>query len=332
MLEIVRGLSQNPLMALDQQIRNDSETELIQSALTRIGSLLQIAFGEAGTEIIARNLSAEGEFDPMVKGRKVHAIFGFTDIRQFTNATEVLEEHIVELVNEIAFILHQCVGENEGFANRNVGDAFLLVWKDVDVADRVLDSFLQTVDKLKKSEAILQITQKIQEKIPEYTLKMGFGVHFGWAVEGAVGSRYKVDPTYLSPHVNMASRLEEATKQFGISILISEQFYTLLSPAYKAKCRRVDRVMFKGSSQPMSIYTIDLDMPERCDATEYRKTFEAAVDAYLAGIWGDTKPLLEKCFRMWKQDGPAATLWNVMERQNWKAPVNWEGYRKLTQK
>jgi class 3 adenylate cyclase len=36
---------------------------------------------------------------------------------------------------------------------------------------------------------------------------MGFGLHAGWAIEGAVGSTYKVDATYLSPHVNMAARL-----------------------------------------------------------------------------------------------------------------------------
>lgn len=35
----------------------------------------------------------------------------------------------------------------------------------------------------------------------------------GWAIEGAIGSEFKIDASYLSPHVNMASRLEAATKQ-----------------------------------------------------------------------------------------------------------------------
>jgi len=50
---------------------------------------------------------------------------------------------------------------------------------------------------------------------------MGFGLHVGWAIEGAIGSFYKIDASYLSPHVNMASRLEAATKQFGVQLLIS---------------------------------------------------------------------------------------------------------------
>ena len=41
---------------------------------------------------------------------------------------------------------------------------------------------------------------------------MGFGLHQGWAIEGAIGSKFKVDASYLSPNVNMASRLEAATK------------------------------------------------------------------------------------------------------------------------
>ncbi len=55
----------------------------------------------------------------------------------------------------------------------------------------------------------------------DYSVKMGFGLHLGWAIEGAIGSTFKIDASYLSPNVNMASRLEAATKQFGSVILIS---------------------------------------------------------------------------------------------------------------
>lgn len=61
-------------------------------------------------------------------------------------------------------------------------------------------------------------------------VRMGFGLHVGWAIEGAIGSEYKIDASYLSPNVNMASRLEAATKQFGTSILLSSDFVKCLSP------------------------------------------------------------------------------------------------------
>lgn len=45
-----------------------------------------------------------------------------------------------------------------------------------------------------------------------YVVNMGFGLHTGWAIEGAIGSQYKIDASYLSPNVNISSRLDGATK------------------------------------------------------------------------------------------------------------------------
>ena len=79
---------------------------------------------------------------------------------------------------------------------------------------------------------------------------MGFGLHVGWAIEGAIGSEFKIDASYLSPNVNMASRLEAATKQFGTTILLSGDFAQLLSPAVRARCRQIDCVTVKGTPLP----------------------------------------------------------------------------------
>lgn len=62
-------------------------------------------------------------------GQKVAAIFGFCDIRQFTDATEVLQQEVMEFVNTIARIVHMEVALHGGAPNKNIGDAFLLVWK-----------------------------------------------------------------------------------------------------------------------------------------------------------------------------------------------------------
>ena len=73
----------------------------------------------------------------------------------------------------------------------------------------------------------------LNQRIPEYAVKMGFGLHLGWAIEGLIGSTHKIDASYLSPNVNLASRLEAATKQYGVNFLISEIVYSLLSTPYK---------------------------------------------------------------------------------------------------
>lgn len=65
----------------------------------------------------------------MLPGIKIISIFGFCDIRNFTDATEVLQEGVMLFVNEIGEICHGMVDRYSGAANKNVGDAFLLVWK-----------------------------------------------------------------------------------------------------------------------------------------------------------------------------------------------------------
>jgi len=66
----------------------------------------------------------------------------------------------------------------------------------------------------------MRFSKKIKRymKIPEFSsrfphsVKMGFGLHNGWAIEGAIGSNYKIDASYLSPNVNISSRLTAASK------------------------------------------------------------------------------------------------------------------------
>ena len=65
----------------------------------KIGALLALGFGEAGAKIIADNMAKTGDVDPMIPGTKVVAIFGFCDIRQFTDTTEVLQEEVMLFVN-----------------------------------------------------------------------------------------------------------------------------------------------------------------------------------------------------------------------------------------
>ena len=76
---------------------------------------------------------------------------------------------------------------------------------------------------------------------------------------GAIGSEYKVDASYLSPNVNIASRLEAATKQFGVPLLFSEHFARLLSVPVRRACRQLDRVTLKGSAVPLGLFTFDAD-------------------------------------------------------------------------
>jgi class 3 adenylate cyclase len=66
-----------------------------------------------------------------------------------------------------------------------------------------------------------RLDDRLQKRMPNYKVKIGFGLHMGWGIEGAIGSEFKIDASYLSPNVNMAGRLEASTKQYGVPLLIS---------------------------------------------------------------------------------------------------------------
>ena len=128
------------------------ETVILEQTIIKIGALLALGFGEAGAKIIADNMANTGDVDPMIPGNKVVAIFGFCDIREFTDTTEILQEEVMLFVNEIAEIVHGIVDSYSGAANKNIGDAFLLVWKYPE-EDVLYDS---TIDNLvpKKSHRV----------------------------------------------------------------------------------------------------------------------------------------------------------------------------------
>lgn len=117
-------------------------------------------------------------------------------------------------------------------------------------------SFLKIIASVKKSRKLLAYKENkaLNERIPNYQIKMGFGLHVGWAIEGAIGSFYKIDASYLSPHVNMASRLEAATKQFGVPLLISGQLQRLFTHQVQIHTRMIDRVTVKGSLEPLGMH------------------------------------------------------------------------------
>ena len=92
-------------------------------------------------------------------------------------------------------------------------------------------SFIKIISAIRTSRNLVKYKENkgLNERMPNYSVKMGFGLHCGWAIEGAIGSFYKIDASYLSPNVNMASRLEAATKQFGVPMLVSGQLIDVMT-------------------------------------------------------------------------------------------------------
>jgi hypothetical protein len=101
---------------------------------------------------------------------------------------------------------------------------------------------------------------RLNSRFPGYKLNVGFGLHVGWAVEGAIGTNSKIDTSYLSPHVKITEFLGSLTEAYGVSLLISEPFFNLLSVSAKQYVRQIDRLRLSEKEEPFGIFTYDMDM------------------------------------------------------------------------
>ena len=118
--------------------------------------------------------------------------------------------------------------------------------REENIADFALEAIIQSQHECNYSSqlnTLLDTCELLQERIPGYRVKIGFGLHAGWAVEGALGSKHKIDCTYLGPHQDMSERLETATKLYGTPVLTTDSFYVLLSAQRQRTMRIVDRVL-----------------------------------------------------------------------------------------
>ena len=102
------------------------------------------------------------------------------------------------------------------------------------MADKALIGFLKVLIEINRDKQVLMYRgdNRLMTGEKMFKLRMGFGLHAGWAIEGAVGSSKKVDATYLSPHVNMAARMEAASRQFNVAILMTEKFFEVSARKY----------------------------------------------------------------------------------------------------
>ena len=268
--------------------RKMDDFKIIIDKISKICSLVSFGFGEAGTQIISQVLK-EGlnvDINPLIPGKKVMGIYGFCDIRNFTDTTEILKEKVMIFVNQVAEIVHQITADYCGSANKNIGDAFLLVWKLEDrfikevvnkqgikelklknvnrinqICDMVLICFIRILIEINKSYKLAEYRyhKGLNARMKNYKTRLGFGLHLGQSIEGAIGSMFKIDASYLSTDVNMANELEENTKTFKKELIMSGDFYDYLSEDAKAYVRLLD--IFKSKSgQIIRLYSIDLDL------------------------------------------------------------------------
>jgi len=265
------------------------ETAVLEKTIIKLGSLLALGFGEAGASIVADNMQGldSAGVNAMVPGARVDCIIGSARIRDFSTATEVLQGKVMTFVNQIAEIVHGLVCEFHGAPNKNSGDRFLLVWRlgglsseqQTRLADMAVVSCVRILGCTHSSKTLADYRGHpglIQRLGTHCRVNLSFGLHRGWAIEGAVGSEFKIDASYLSPNVSIAETLESATQVYQVSILASQDCVSLCSQVLARQCRLIDKVNMKGSKIPLGLYVYDVET-QRLPVHEYSSRLEWSV-------------------------------------------------------
>ena len=174
-------------------------------------------------------------------GEKKYCTFLFTDVRGFTSLSERLEpEEVTNIMNKALTIQADTVKFYDGMVDKYIGDAMMAIFNaPIDIPDHEMAAVL--------------CAKEIQDKIKMAKLgvEIGIGVNTGYAVIGNMGSDTRFDYSAIGDAVNTAARLESATKEAGVDILIGEATIKKTQNGVFHK-----KIYVKGKKKPLKVYTI----------------------------------------------------------------------------
>ncbi len=174
-------------------------------------------------------------------GEKRRCTFLFTDVRGFTALSETLPpEEVTTIMNKALTIQSEAVQKYGGMVDKYIGDAMMAI-------------FNAPIDLLHHESIAVECAKEIQENIikADIGVEIGVGVNTGEAVIGNMGSDTRFDYSAIGDAVNTAARLESATKEAGVNILIGKETEKYSGITLKP----LKPIKVKGKEKPLKIYT-----------------------------------------------------------------------------
>jgi adenylate cyclase len=188
---------------------------------------------------------------PELAGSRRRITVMFCDIRNFTRFSNALEpEQVFGFLNEFFTEMIDVIFQHHGTLDKMLGDGLLALFgtphDDPEHAVHALEAAIEMQKRL----------EKLRGKWAQYhssDLAIGIGLHTGDAMVGNVGSKDRMEYTAIGDTVNIASRLEAATKDHGCRIILS--FDTASEIPVRIPLRQVAEITVRGVAQPMKIFT-----------------------------------------------------------------------------
>jgi adenylate cyclase len=252
----------------------------------------------------------------------------FSDIVGFTSISEKLEAaQLAEMLNVYLSAMTRVVQEGRGTIDKYIGDAVMAFWGAPMSDERhARDAVLAG---LAMQAALVELNPRLEAR-GWPPVKIGVGVNTGRMSVGNMGSEFRMAYTVMADAVNLASRLEALTRQYGVGVLVGE--------ATRAECpdlafQLVDRVRVKGKDVPVAIHEplgIAAELPaERLGEAE---RFEAAFADYQAQRWDQAEIKLMELGRAQPRKLYQVYLDRVTHFRFNPPGANWDGVFTFTTK
>jgi adenylate cyclase len=222
----------------------------------------------------------------------------FADIRSFTTLSERMSpQDNFTFINSYLKEMGPVIREHGGFIDKYIGDAIMALFIK---ADDAVQASLAMLDKLSQLNQI-----QTQNRIP--TIKIGIGLNTGKLMLGIIGEQNRLQGTVISDTVNLASRIENLTKTYKSTLIISENTYLQLTNPSQYAIRFLDHLKVKGRSKRDSIFEIFDGDPEKIKAGKLAnlKLFEQAVYLYQQQKFREAQTLMQTCLQKNPSDAAA---------------------------
>ncbi len=189
----------------------------------------------------------------VLKGERKKLTVLFSDIRKFTSLSEKLPpEEVVSILNGYLEKMLNVVFSFNGTLDKFMGDGLLIEFgAPLDDPDQELNA-VKTA--LGMQKALRDLCQEWAGK-GRPQLKMGIGIHTGFAVVGSIGSEKRMEYTAVGDTIQTVFRLEDATKEFDLPILISETTAAKANRHFALK--RLGKISMDGREGPIEVYAIE---------------------------------------------------------------------------
>ncbi|MDJ0553806.1 MAG: GAF domain-containing protein [Microcoleaceae cyanobacterium MO_207.B10] len=202
------------------------------------------------TPEVAEQLLASG--DTGLGGKRQHVSVLFSDIRSYTSLTEDMKaEQVVTMLNEYFEEMVDSVFKYKGTLDKYIGDALMAVFGSPAPLDDHPLYAMQSAVEMRQRLKLFNQERLGNNKKP---IRIGIGIHSDEVVSGNIGSSKRMELTSIGDGVNLASRLEGTSKQYGTDLVISDNTYQPYKELLWA--RELDLITVKGKSKPVIIYEL----------------------------------------------------------------------------